>query len=50
MAEILPHYYRAAERVWEGVSVRQAGIVTEVLKGIAANTQDAIARLERENP
>lgn len=49
MAEILPHYYRAAERVWEGVSVRQAGIVAEVLKGIAANTEHAIARLEREN-
>ncbi len=38
-AEILPHYYRAAETVWRGVPVRRATEVAAVLKQVAKNTE-----------
>ena len=48
MTEILPHYFRAAEQVWDGISVRQAGEVGNVLKAIAVNTEAASARIAGE--
>lgn len=39
--EILPHYYRAAEAVWRGVSVRRATEVAAVLKQVAERTESA---------
>jgi DNA-binding MarR family transcriptional regulator len=41
MEEILPHYYRAAEVVWSGVSVRRATEVAAVLQVVAENTERA---------
>ena len=41
MNEILPHYYRAAEVVWGGVSVRRATEVAAVLQIVAENTERA---------
>lgn len=41
MEEILPHYYRAAEVVWGGVSARRAKEVAAVLQIVAENTERA---------
>jgi len=43
--KILPHYFRAAEVVWQGVSVRRASEVAEVLRTVATNTEKATRTL-----
>ncbi len=43
--EVMPHYYRAAEVVWEGISVRRSGEVAELLKRVDANTLRATREL-----
>ena len=48
MDEVLPHYFRAAERVWEGVPARRAAEVGEALRQVATNTEQAAARLAAE--
>lgn len=48
IGEILPHYYRAAETVWQGIPVRRAIEVGKVLSVVAANTEAAAARLPRD--
>lgn len=45
MAEVLPHYYRAAERVWQGVSVRQAATAEQILRTVASNTRAAVEQI-----
>jgi len=37
--EILPHYYRAAEKVWEGLSVMRAGQLVAELEKVCANAE-----------
>jgi len=45
VAEILPHYHRAAERLWEGIGTAEAPRLQESLRQIAGNAQAAAARL-----
>lgn len=49
MDAILPGYYRAAERVWDGIPIRQASAASGVLRTVAANTEAAVARFVRES-
>ncbi|MBN8249171.1 MAG: MarR family transcriptional regulator [Verrucomicrobia bacterium] len=45
VADILPHYHRAAERLWEGAGPAEARRLLEVLQRIAGNAQAAAERL-----
>ena len=48
MDEGKPHYFAAAERVWEGIPVRRAAEVGEALRRVATNTERAASRLAAE--
>ena len=45
MAEVLPHYHRAAETVWRGVPVRRANEIVGELKVVASNAEAAARQL-----
>lgn len=45
VADILPQYHRAAERLWEGAGTAEARRLQEVLRRIAANASAAAERL-----
>lgn len=49
MEDVLPHYFRAAERVWEGIPARRAAEVGEALRQVANNTERAAVQLNAED-
>jgi DNA-binding MarR family transcriptional regulator len=49
LAEVLPHYYEAAEAVWQEVPVTRANAVVMELKRVAVNAESAAARLARQD-
>lgn len=45
VAGILPHYFRAAETVWQDIPVRRAGEMVAALKIVAGNAEAAAGEL-----
>jgi MarR family 2-MHQ and catechol resistance regulon transcriptional repressor len=46
--EVLPHYYRAAEALWEGIPVRRAEELMAHLAQVCANVERTAKRLQEE--
>lgn len=50
MHTLLPAYYRAAARLWDGISEQRAAQAASVLRAIAANAEAGAARLAEGAP